>query len=96
MADQHTAGSALAHKVEHVAKQCLVGVAVEAYLAHFGEEREVDIAAGVFLVVPHELAEPAVMFAGEVGAAVVLVDERHGGPHPVGGEAAEHLSLIHI
>ena len=81
-------------EVEHPGYLVLRGLLVDADVADAGQQREVDDARLVLLVVRHEGVELVVLLAVEREDSVVLADEGYGLPQLVLREAALHGALV--
>ena len=79
--------SALSVKVECLVYLFLCGRLVDADVTDAAQQREVDDAGRILLVVRHQFQEGGVVVAGNLHLAVMLLDEGDGLVHLVGGES---------
>ena len=71
-----TAVLAFAQKIHRLVDFLARGSLVDAYVADAAQQREIDGAGGVLLVVSHQVEQLGVVVASDAKRAVILADER--------------------
>ena len=83
-------------KIEHLEYLFLGGRLVDAYIAYFTHQCEVDNARSIFLVVGHEFIQAIVLLAVECHDSIMFLDELDGLPEFVFGESYLEVRMVKL